>query len=73
MYLCQHQFLGANVIEKLFPKIKTKGPDHKASLNPKELKQMISLIREFEVIRGSKEKKPSKSEIKNLNIVRKVL
>ena len=64
--------LGANVIEKHFTKNKKlKGPDHKASLNPKELKQMISLIREFEVIRGSKEKRPSKSEIKNLNIVRK--
>lgn len=64
--------LGANVIEKHFTKNKKlKGPDHKASLNPKELKQMISLIREFEVIRGSKEKRPSKSEIKNLKIVRK--
>ncbi len=64
--------LGANVIEKHFTKNKNlKGPDHKASLNPKELKNMISLIREFEVLRGNKVKKPTKSEFKNLNIVRK--
>ena len=64
--------LGANVIEKHFTKNKKlKGPDHKASLNPKELKNMISLIREFEVLRGNKVKKPTKSEFKNLNIVRK--
>ena len=64
--------LGANVIEKHFTKNKRlKGPDHKASLNPKELKHMISLIREFEVLKGSKVKKPVKSEMKNLNIVRK--
>jgi N-acetylneuraminate synthase len=64
--------LGANVIEKHFTKNKyLNGPDHKASLNPKELKQMISLIREFEVLKGSDVKKPSKSEIKNLKIVRK--
>ena len=64
--------LGANVIEKHFTKNKKlKGPDHKASLNPKELKHMITLIREFETLKGSKVKKPSKSEMKNLNIVRK--
>ena len=32
---------------------------------------MITLIREFETLKGSKVKKPSKSEMKNLNIVRK--
>ena len=64
--------LGASVIEKHFTKNKKlKGPDHKASLNPKELKRMITLIREFETLKGSKVKKPSKSEMKNLNIVRK--
>ena len=48
------------------------GPDHKASLEPDELKQMVKLIRNIELaLSGNGLKKPSKSEIRNKNIVRK--
>ena len=48
-----------------------KGPDHKASLDPKELKSMVIAIREIEKAMGSGVKEPSPSERKNINIVRK--
>lgn len=64
--------LGANVIEKHFTiDKKMKGPDHRASANPEELKEMISRIRETEKILGNSIKKPTKSEKKNMNIIRK--
>lgn len=64
--------MGAKVIEKHFTLDKNmKGPDHKASLNPNELKSMVETIRNIEKATGNGIKKPSKSEIKNLNIARK--
>ena len=64
--------LGAKVIEKHFTLDNTmEGPDHKASLEPKELNQMIQSIRNIEIALGSDEKKPSPSESENINIVRK--
>tara|TARA_B100002052_G_C15883463_1_gene600499 strand:+ start:3287 stop:4321 length:1035 start_codon:yes stop_codon:yes gene_type:complete len=65
--------LGASVIEKHFTLDKNfPGPDHKASLNPEELKSMVKQIRNIEqAISGDGEKKPSESEIKNKDIVRK--
>lgn len=64
--------LGATVIEKHFTLDKTmEGPDHLASLDPKELKQMVSAIRNIEMALGSGIKQPSESEIKNRAIARK--
>ena len=64
--------LGAKVIEKHFTLDKTMdGPDHKASLEPDELKAMVSAIRNIEKAMGSGIKKPSKSELPNMKIVRK--
>lgn len=64
--------LGAKVIEKHFTLARTmEGPDHKASLEPHELKAMVSGIRNIEVALGSDEKSPSKSEQKNIAIARK--
>ena len=63
---------GAKVIEKHFTlDKKLKGPDHKSSLNPKELKQMIKLIRVFEKSVGKYQKTISKSEARNLFFIRK--
>ena len=47
------------------------GPDHKASLEPGELKQMILSIRHVEQALGSGIKEPSDSEKKNIVIARK--
>jgi len=47
------------------------GPDHKASLEPEELKAMVDAIRNIEKALGSSEKKPSLSETVNIDIVRK--
>ena len=48
------------------------GPDHKASLTPNELKDMVLSIRNIEkAISGDGKKYPSKSELKNINIARK--
>lgn len=64
--------LGATVIEKHFTLDRTmEGPDHKASLEPHELKKMIDGIRNIEKALGNKEKKVSQSEKSNLEIVRK--
>ena len=65
--------LGATVIEKHFTLDRTlPGPDHRASLEPEELKQMVFAIRNVEnAISGNGEKKPSKSEDKNIIIARK--
>lgn len=64
--------MGAVVIEKHFTLDKNMdGPDHKASLNPEELKNMIDSIRNIEKAIGNGLKKPSKSELKNKNIARK--
>ena len=65
--------LGAEVIEKHFTLDRgLKGPDHKASLEPKELINMVSSIRNIEkAISGSGIKEPSSSEKKNIHISRK--
>ena len=64
--------LGASCIEKHFTLDKTmQGPDHKASLEPGELKAMVKSIRNIELALGSSIKKPSKSETPNIKIARK--
>ena len=65
--------LGAIVIEKHFTLDRNlKGPDHKASLEPNELKEMVSAIRNIEkAISGNGIKEPSLSEKKNIHIARK--
>lgn len=64
--------LGAEVIEKHFTLDKRmKGPDHKASLEPDELKAMVHAIRNIEKALGDGVKKPSPSELKNKPVVRK--
>ena len=64
--------MGASVIEKHFTLDKAmEGPDHKASLSPEELKQMVRAIRNIEKALGSGIKEPSASEGKNITVVRK--
>ena len=64
--------IGATVIEKHFTLDRNlPGPDHAASLEPHELKEMVSAIRNIEKAIGNGMKKPSPSEIKNIPIVRK--
>lgn len=64
--------IGADIIEKHFTLDKNmQGPDHKASLEPEELKNMIQSIRNIEKAMGNGEKVVSKSEAKNINIARK--
>jgi N,N'-diacetyllegionaminate synthase len=66
--------LGAEVIEKhLTLDRNMEGPDHKASLEPIELKEMVTAIRNIENALGSGIKKPSLSEWKNKPIARKSL
>ncbi|WP_169763633.1 N-acetylneuraminate synthase [Campylobacter mucosalis] len=64
--------LGAVVIEKHFTLDKNmQGPDHKASLEPDELKAMVSAIRNIEIALGDGIKRTSPSEQKNKTIARK--
>ncbi|MEE1010331.1 MAG: N-acetylneuraminate synthase [Agathobacter sp.] len=64
--------LGAVVIEKHFTLSQDmEGPDHKASLNPKQLRQMVSSIRNVERGLGDGIKKRTSSEEKNLVAARK--
>ena len=64
--------LGAEVIEKHFTLNKNmEGPDHRASLEPDELKAMVSAIRNSEKAMGNGIKRPSPSELKNKPIARK--
>ena len=64
--------LGATVIEKHFTLDKNmEGPDHKASLEPEELRQMILSIRNVEAAIGDGVKQPSQAEKKNIAIARK--
>ncbi len=64
--------LGACVIEKHFTLDKNmNGPDHKASLEPDELQQMVQAVRNIEKALGNGKKIPSPSEIKNISVVRK--
>jgi N-acetylneuraminate synthase/N,N'-diacetyllegionaminate synthase len=65
--------LGATIIEKHFTLDRTlPGPDHVASIEPTELKDMVTAIRNIElVMSGNGEKNPSESEEKNISIARK--
>lgn len=64
--------MGASCIEKHFTLDKTmEGPDHKASLEPDELHAMVQGIRNIEKALGSSIKKPSPSEVPNMEIARK--
>lgn len=64
--------MGATVIEKHFTLNRNmEGPDHKASLDPDELKDMVNAIRNVEKAMGTGEKTPAASEIKNMAIARK--
>jgi len=64
--------LGAKVIEKHFTLDRNmEGPDHRASLEPDELRSMVTAIRNIEKAMGNGIKKPSPSELKNKPIVRK--
>lgn len=64
--------MGAVVIEKHFTlDCNMDGPDHKASLEPSELKAMVEAVRKIEQALGDGIKRPAGSEIKNINIARK--
>lgn len=64
--------LGATIIEKHFTLDRNmEGPDHKASLEPQELAEMVCSIRNIEKALGSGDKTPSPSEKKNLAVARK--
>lgn len=66
--------LGASIIEKHFTLDNSMhGPDHKASLNPEELKSMVREIRLIEMALGNDKKIPTKSELINLEVARKYL
>lgn len=66
--------LGARIIEKHFTLDNNmEGPDHKASLEPDELKEMVFRIRNIEKALGDGIKKPNRSEIKIREVARKVL
>jgi len=64
--------MGATVIEKHFTLDRNmSGPDHAASLEPEELKAMVTAIRNIEKAMGDGIKKPSSSETKNIAVARK--
>ncbi len=64
--------LGAEIIEKHFTLDRTmEGPDHKASLEPAELKLMVQQIRNIENALGDGIKRPNKSEAENAKVVQK--
>ncbi|SVD19777.1 uncharacterized protein METZ01_LOCUS372631 [marine metagenome] len=66
--------LGATVIEKHFTLDRNlPGPDHHASLEPEELKEMVFAIRNIEKAMGDGIKRPSLSEARNIPIARKSL
>ena len=64
--------LGATIIEKHFTlDRKMVGPDHKASLEPNELKKMVSAIRNIEIALGQEYKEMSSIELENAKVARK--
>jgi len=66
--------MGATVIEKhLTLDRNLPGPDHQASLEPSELKAMVTAIRNIEIALGDGIKRPSSSELKNKPIARRSL
>jgi N,N'-diacetyllegionaminate synthase len=63
---------GAKVIEKHFTlDCNLPGPDHKASLEPKDLGEMVKGIRKVEVLLGSGKKQPNEAELAVAKIVRR--
>jgi len=65
---------GAVIIEKHFTLDRNlPGPDHKSSLEPNELKQMVNSIRQVELALGNGIKQPTTSELKNMAVARKSL
>lgn len=64
--------MGAEIIEKHFTlDCNMEGPDHKASLEPQELKLMVQQIRHIESALGDGIKRPNKSEAENAKVVQK--
>lgn len=64
--------MGARVIEKHFTLDRSlPGPDHKASLEPDELKQLVASVRHIELALGDGQKRAMPSELKNINVARK--
>jgi len=64
--------MGASCIEKHFTLDKNmNGPDHKASLEPDQLNEMVRAIRNIEAALGDGIKRPSQSELANIQIIRK--
>lgn len=64
--------LGACVIEKHFTLDKDmEGPDHRASLNPGELRDLVTGIRKIEMAMGTGIKTPTESEKTNIIVIRK--
>ena len=64
--------MGATIIEKHFTLDRNmSGPDHKASIEPDELKEMVKSIRNIEKAIGNGKKEVSESEKKNISIARK--
>ncbi len=64
--------LGASVIEKHFTLDRNlPGPDHKASLEPEELKQLVQAVRHIQASLGDGQKKRTRSEEKNCQAARK--
>lgn len=64
--------LGACVLEKHFTLDKDlSGPDHKASADPEELREIVDAVRKVKIIMGSPEKKPQKSELSVMKLSRK--
>ena len=66
--------LGAAVIEKHFTLDRNlPGPDHRASIESGELGQLVRSIRNVELAMGDGKKRPSVSELRNINLSRKSL
>jgi len=66
--------MGATVIEKHFTlDRKLPGPDHRASLEPRELALLVMAIRRMELALGDGIKQPTQSELKNMPVIRKSL
>lgn len=64
--------MGATIIEKHFTLDRNmEGPDHKASIEPSKLKEMVACIRNVELSLGDGIKLPAPIELKNINIARK--
>jgi sialic acid synthase SpsE len=64
--------LGASVIEKHFTLSRDmEGPDHRASLEPAELKALVAAIRNVECSLGTGCKRPDPVELKNITVARK--